>query len=161
MINKIQIIVILLLIPLGGLYWYSETQDITLQEMFFPSFKVMHIGDITHRVEIANTPEERAKGLSGRKVLSDRIDGMLFVFDETAFHQIWMKDMQFPIDIIWISEDLEITQIQKNVYPDSYPMTFRPNVPARYAIETDTHYSDTYGIAPGMKVVLPLKYLED
>ena len=158
--KRLQIAVVLLLIPIGFLYWYSETRDISFRNLLTPGTPIVHIGDITHRVEIANNDEERVKGLSGRTDL-ENVDGMLFVFPDTAFHSIWMKDMLFPIDIIWIGEDLTIINIEKNVSPDSYPRNFRPDRPARYAIETKVHYSDTFGIRPGQVIILPQNYLED
>lgn len=159
--DRIQVILICILIPLGALYWYTNNQDISVREIFLPGTKTMHIADFTLRVDIANSLEERMKGLSGRENLGKNIDGVLFVFDETAYHNIWMKDMKFPIDIIWISEDLKVINVEKNISPDTYPLKFRPDQPARYAIETNTHYSDTFGVRAGMTVKLPLKYLED
>lgn len=150
----------MILIPIGILYWYTETRNISLNNILLPGTPVVHIGNVTHRVEIANTEEERKKGLSGRTELKN-VDGLLFVFPETAFHSIWMKDMLFPIDIIWIGEDLKIINIEKNVTPDTYPRNFRPDQPARYVIETKIHYSDTFGIRPGQEVKLPQNYLED
>ena len=41
-------------------------------------------------------------------------EGMLFVFDHSDKYSFWMKDMNFPIDIIWIGEDLQIVFIKKN-----------------------------------------------
>lgn len=158
--KRLQIATLLLLIPLGFLYWYTNTRDIELRNILTPGTPIVHIGDITHRVEIANTDEELKKGLSGKKNLG-KVDGMLFVFPETAFHQIWMKDMLFPIDIIWIGEDLTIINIERNVSPDSYPRNFRPDRPARYAIETKVHYSDTFGIRAGQVIILPQNYLEN
>jgi uncharacterized protein len=158
--HRIQIALVLLFIPIGLLYWYTETRDISLRNILTPGTPVVHIGDITHRVEIANSEEERKLGLSGRKDMGD-VDGLLFVFPDTAFHSMWMKDMLFPIDIIWIDENLMIINIEKNVSPESYPRNFRPDRPARYAIETKVHYSDTFGILPGQVIVLPQNYLED
>ena len=54
-------------------------------------------------VDIADTSEERAQGLSGREaLLSD--EGMLFIFGESSTHSFWMKEMKFPIDIIFTRE---------------------------------------------------------
>lgn len=158
--NRLQITILLILIPIGILYWYTETRDIPFKDILLPGTPIVHIGDLTHRVEIANTEEERKKGLSGRTDLKN-VDGLLFVFPETAFHSIWMKDMLFPIDIIWIDENLTIINIERNVSPDSYPRIYRPERPARYVIETKIHYSDTFGIRPGQVIKLPQNYLED
>lgn len=82
-------------------------------------------------VDIADSDEERIKGLSGREEQS-----MLFIFPNEDFHGIWMKDMLFPIDIIWIDKDLKIVHIEKNVSPDTYPEIFIPENKALYILET-------------------------
>jgi len=49
---------------------------------------------------------------------------MLFVFEEPKIRSFWMKDMSFPIDIIWVDEGLEIVGIEKRISPNTYPKTF-------------------------------------
>lgn len=58
-------------------------------------------------VELADTMEKKLKGLSGRKNLPEN-KGMLFVFSEPQIQTFWMKDMNFPIDIIWLRENVVI-----------------------------------------------------
>ena len=159
-LNKLQIILISILIPLGALYLYVENKDVSLWDLFIPGASVIRIGNIPIRVEIVNSYEERATGLSGRNSL-EGIDGLLFVFPEADYHAIWMKNMKFPIDIIWISEDLTVISIEKNVTPQSYPNLFRPPRPAKYILETNIHYADTFGIRTGQSVILPKGYLEN
>src|SRR3990167_3839192 len=64
-------------------------------------------------IEIADTSEKRAQGLSNRDSLPED-HGMLFIFDTYQKSAFWMKDMRFPIDIIWIRDDI-IVDITKNV----------------------------------------------
>ena len=161
MINKIQIVTIVLVIPLVALFMYSNSKGISIKEVFLPGVPTMHIGEIPVRVEIANTDAERVKGLSGRKSFSTSADGLLFVFPTTDYHSVWMKDMKFPIDLVWIGEDLKVINVEKNVNPETYPKVFKPARPARYLVETDVHFNDTFGLQAGYDVRLPLKYLED
>jgi len=160
MVNKLQFLIIIAIVVFGSLHLYARSQDVTLWELFLTPISRMHIGEMPLLVEIANSPEERTQGLSGRKKL-EKIDGMLFVYPETDYHRIWMKDMNFPIDIIWIDEDLTVINIERNVHPDTYPNSFKADRPARYAVETNVHFSDTFGLRPGLKVRLPADYLED
>jgi uncharacterized membrane protein (UPF0127 family) len=157
--STIQIVIITLLIPLGFLFQYAKTNDATFSELFFSEVPVLHIGEIPVRIEIADTDSERVRGLSGRNTL-ENIDGLLFIFPTDERHAIWMKDMKFPIDIIWISEDLKVIDITKNATPESYPAVYRPTTSARYALETDVHFSDAFGIAIGQTVQLPEQDLE-
>ncbi len=85
-------------------------------------------------VDLALTEEERVQGLSGRAGLPTDT-GLLFVFDRPDFYSIWMKDMNFSIDILWIDEDLRITHIEKNVSPQTFPKTFSSEVPSRFVLE--------------------------
>lgn len=66
-------------------------------------------------VELADTEERREKGLSGRDSIGEN-EGMLFLFPQKGGYGFWMKEMKFPIDIIWINEG-RIMWIEKNVDP--------------------------------------------
>ncbi|MEK7176049.1 MAG: DUF192 domain-containing protein [Patescibacteria group bacterium] len=99
----------------------------------------LKIGDKTILVEIADTTEKLARGLSGRKSLSPG-SGMLFVFSEIGSYGFWMKDMKFPIDIAWlerIDNSFRIVGIERNVSPESFPHVFYPPVPIKYVVETN------------------------
>jgi len=69
----------------------------------------------TVTVELARTTEEKMRGLSGRTNLKIG-HGMLFVYDRPQPVGIWMKDMRFPLDIIWIRAG-RIVQIEQNAPP--------------------------------------------
>ena len=56
---------------------------------------------VTFEVEVADTPQQRGQGLSGRPQLAAG-NGMLFVYDEAGVRRFWMYDMRFPIDLAWI-----------------------------------------------------------
>ena len=73
------------------------------------------IGDATITAEIANTEAERSSGLGGRDELSTH-EGMLFIFDAPTLPSFWMKDMKFPIDIVWIRAQ-KIIGFAENVDP--------------------------------------------
>lgn len=161
MFDKIQIIFLIIAIPLGVTYWFLNANNISTTDIFYPGTPILHIGDIPIRVRIANTEAERIKGLSGKVEFEKNIGGLFFVFEKPDYHGIWMKNMNFPIDIIWINKELIVVGIEKNVLPESYPKTFRPDEPALYALETETQYADFVGIAVGDVVKLPKGYLED
>lgn len=157
MIHKIQVTIIILLIPFSIFYFYTKSQGVSMTEVFNVSTPVLHIGEIPLRVEIADTDATREKGLSGRKEFPD-VNGILFIFDKPDYHGIWMKDMNFPIDVIWIDENLTVVGITTGLTPESYPDTYRPPTRIKYVVETDTHFADTFGIGVGNKVSLPLGY---
>ncbi|MDP3986859.1 MAG: DUF192 domain-containing protein [Nanoarchaeota archaeon] len=67
-------------------------------------------------VEIASSVEDRERGLSGRESL-DLDKGMFFVFPQERDYGFWMKDMSFPIDLLWIDKEGEIVGLEKNMQP--------------------------------------------
>jgi uncharacterized membrane protein (UPF0127 family) len=64
-------------------------------------FVKLEIGGVSILAEVAQTPQARTKGLSGRESLHES-GGMFFTFDYPDLYGIWMKDMKFPIDIYFI-----------------------------------------------------------
>jgi uncharacterized membrane protein (UPF0127 family) len=111
----------------------------------------VEIGDKIINVEIANTNAKRELGLSGHAPLAD-VQGMLFVFDKSGIYPFWMKDMLFPIDIIWISEDFKIVYIEKNAQINSFPNTFGYDKEARYVLEVNAGFSDNNNLKIGDQV---------
>ena len=73
------------------------------------------IGSKIIEVEIADTVAARARGLSYRDSLGEN-NGLYFIFDSPGNQAFWMKDMNFPIDIIWIKDD-KIVGVAENVMP--------------------------------------------
>jgi uncharacterized membrane protein (UPF0127 family) len=59
---------------------------------------------------------------------------MILVFPSDDKWKIWMKDMQVPIDIVWLNQDRRVVYSVTNVSPDNSD-TFTPDVPARYVVE--------------------------
>ena len=60
-----------------------------------PDGPAVTVGNAVFEVEIADTPQLRTKGLSGRDTLPD-MSGMLFVFESGRTSNFWMKGMRFP-----------------------------------------------------------------
>lgn len=72
--------------------------------------------DVCVRAEIADIPDKREKGLMFRQELAED-QGMFFIFKEEARHGFWMKNVNFPLDIIWIDKDKRIVDIKPNLKP--------------------------------------------
>src|SRR3989338_8541055 len=80
------------------------------------AIKHVCLKDICIEAEIADTDSKRQMGLMFRESLSDN-QGMFFIFENEARHGFWMKNMQFPLDILWIDKDKKIADIRTNVQP--------------------------------------------
>ena len=139
----------------GAVYAYQNYWDDFQVALFGVEDRyVVYIGEATLAVTLADEPAERKQGLSGVKQLDD-LEGKLFLFDTAELHGIWMKEMLFPIDIFWISDDLKVVHIEKDVQPESFPDVFAPTEPARYVLETNAFFADTYRVEVGDTVALP------
>jgi uncharacterized protein len=113
----------------------------------------VYIGDTILPVEVAATEEARNRGLSGRGSLTEG-SGMLFVFEVDNYWGIWMKDMRFSIDIVWLAKDGTIVTVAPEVSPATFPRSFLPQAPARYVLELPAGAAAHYGIAEGGHIVV-------
>jgi uncharacterized membrane protein (UPF0127 family) len=123
-------------------------------EDIYPDIKPMKIAEVEILASVAKSWPDRIKGLSDTPYLPENVV-KLFIFDTPGFHSIWMKDMNYAIDIIWVDDELKIVHIERQVPPESYPGSFVTKVPAKYVIETVSGFVDKYKIALGQEVVLP------
>ena len=108
----------------------------------------IHIGDVPVRVEIADTELLRGRGLSGHAPLKS-FEGMLFLFQEDGYPSFWMKDMLFPIDIVWISREGRIVHAIEGLSPDTYPTTFKTPEVARYVLELPAGFLEAHRVKTG------------
>ncbi len=122
----------------------------------YPMTVPMQIGTVSVQASVAESWPDRIKGLSGTPYLPPEVV-KLFVFDSLAYHSIWMKDMNYAIDIIWVDEQNQIVHIAKSVPPESFPETFSPPKPALYVIEAVAGFADEHALAVGTPVILPVQ----
>lgn len=109
------------------------------------------VGDAVVAVELADSQEERMRGLSQRTHLPEGT-GLLFDFKGEGEWAIWMKDMNFPIDIVWANDT--VVTVVHDVSPDTYPQTFAPTLPVRYVLELPAGYAAAHGIVEGSSFVV-------
>lgn len=103
-------------------------------------------------VYLVDTEEKRIKGLGGLSSIP-RGYGMFFIFDNLGYQSIWMKDMLFSVDIVWIDENNQIVHIEKNISPDTYPKIFTAPVKASFVLELNAGISESYNLRMGEKVI--------
>lgn len=133
------------------IFWFAILAVIFGFAVYFSkkdNSSVVFINGARIEVEIAESLSERTRGLSGREALGQN-EGMFFVFDEPGYYSFWMKDMKFPIDIIWIANDKKIIDITKNAAPKSYPSVFKPAGLAQYVLEVNAGFADKREIKIG------------
>ena len=104
-------------------------------------------------VEVADTVEKRSLGLGKRSYLENGW-GMLFVFEKRKQHGFWMKDMQFPLDIIWL-DNHRIVHILRNVQPaksGDIPPVMTPPVSGNFVLEIDSGRVDELKLQVGQRL---------
>lgn len=101
------------------------------------------------RVEIASTIEQRAQGLMFREKLGKN-EGMLFLFDEPAYHAMWMKNTPLPLSVAFVDGNGHILNIL-DMEPHTLDQYYAAG-PALYAIETNKGWFAQRSIKPGDKV---------
>lgn len=118
------------------------------------------IKETTFSVELPKTDKEREKGLSGRKSLADN-KGMLFNFETNDFHRFWMRDMQLPLDMLFI-KDTKIVTIYENVpapatsVENANPPVYLPSEPVNRILELSAGTVKKLGIKQGDTVTIEL-----
>lgn len=101
-------------------------------------------------IEIAETDEERARGLMGRRQMGyDR--GMLFIFDETNTSGFWMKNTPMPLDIVFVGPDSQVVSIARRTTPFSEE-TIEPEGPKRFVVEVRAGFADRYDLSDSTRI---------
>lgn len=115
----------------------------------------LHVGGTSFEVTVLRSPEQLQKGLSGTDSLP-RGRAMLFVFPHDDKWGIWMKDMNYAIDIVWLDSERRVVHLVKDAQPSSYPKTtFTPEKDSCYVIELPNGTIEQTGITIGEQADLP------
>ncbi len=128
-------------------------------DTFNPATSTVILKNKVIHVDLALTGEEQTKGLSIKNTMKED-EGMLFIFKTSEKYPFWMKDMKFPIDIIWINSDHKIVHIEKNLQPCILFLlcpTYSPNADSLYVLEVVSNYTNKNNISVGDKVDFNLK----
>ncbi len=120
----------------------------------YPDTIPLVIGPVMVQASVADTLAKRIKGLSDTPFLPENVV-KLFAFGVPGNHSIWMKDMNYALDIIWAAEGGEIVHIEENVSPDTFPTSFSSPEPAWFVVEANAGFVEKHAIVIGDEVVLP------
>lgn len=121
--------------------------------------KTLKVGDSSLSVEIADSPQKRAKGLANRDSLESN-SGMLFVFPTEKKYQFWMKSVKIPLDFIFIRKG-KVVDILKDIQPPPSPDTpdseltlYAPVIEVDMVLEVPAGYILDHNIQVGDSVAL-------
>ncbi|HJP80894.1 MAG TPA: DUF192 domain-containing protein [Candidatus Saccharimonadales bacterium] len=119
----------------------------------------VRIGDGVYKARVANTDTSRTAGLSDTPSLRQD-EALLMVYPNDDKHPIWMKEMNYPLDIVWLNKDKKVVYIVKNAPPDSYPEKFEPKEPARYVLELPAGAVSEKTISIGISAAFDENHIE-
>jgi len=119
---------------------------------YFTKFGSIEIDNKKFKIEIANDDWELQNGLSGRKKLKTN-DGMFFIFPKSDYYVFWMKNMKFPIDILWIDGGKIVDIKEKAPVPTTnFVEQYLSEQPAMYVLEINSGLVEKYGFKVGDKI---------
>ncbi len=166
-----QLKILLYLLLVGGMLYYIQYRyglfDISLDkaivineggekedtlELLNSEGKRVHVD-----VEVVDTEQLRAQGLSNREELGD-YQGMLFVFESKGAYPFWMKDMHIALDLIYIDETFYIVDILEEISPctEDECVSFLPSEPFKYVLEVNSGFSKLNKINIGNAVIFDI-----
>lgn len=152
-------ILIFIAIFFGIIFWSLASEDITTQAPYYVKKLTlqttnMEINGIKIQAEVAKSEKDRTKGLSGRLSMPEN-RGMLFVFDQPGVYTITMRDMKFPIDIIWIMDNKVVDLTSGAQVPDVNTNTvpeYQPRKEVNYILEVNSEFISRNNIRIGDEV---------
>jgi len=113
------------------------------------SANYIRVNNCQFKIEIADTSQERFLGLGKREKICQNC-GMLFEFSEKGEYSFCMRDMKFPLDIIWILDDNAVS-VAKDV-PCKFKGEINPHVLADKVLELNAGTAEKCGIKKGDKI---------
>jgi hypothetical protein len=128
------------------------------RETSTPAYPTAEVAIGIHRieVEVADTPERRSRGLSGRSRLAEG-RGMVFPYARAERYGFWMQGMHFDIDIVWIRGDriVDVSSRVPHDPPGELPV-YRPREPADLVLEVPSGTAEGLGWRIGDRVTVDL-----
>ena len=120
--------------------------------------------------DLAITDDQKTKGLAIKDNLKEN-ESMLFVSQEPSRQSFWMKDMKFPIDIIWLDSNGTVVHIEHNLQPCVSILntgssilncpTYTPDKDSLYVLETIAGFSQKHDVKIGTNIDFYLVSLDE
>jgi len=101
----------------------------------------------TVSIEVANTLEQRERGLMFRKHLDDDA-GMIFIFEDSRPQNFWMHNTEIPLDMIFVDSSFRIIGIVANAAPETDTLRGVDGA-SQYVLEVNGGFCAKHGIKPG------------
>lgn len=119
----------------------------------------IRVDDVVVQVQIADTEPRRVLGLMHQNELPYD-QGMIFIFDSVGQYSLWMRNVQFPLDMIWFDKDGVVVHIEERVPPCLTALeamtcpSIAPEVDALYILEATGGFVEMHNIQLGSQLYL-------
>jgi uncharacterized protein len=157
-VHKIKVLlpIIIATIVLGIFGVMYMPQSVKNKNLDF-SIGMIRINNNTIKVEIADTPSDRQRWLTFREDKLPFDSAMLMVYDKLDLYSLWLLNIRFNLDLIWINNYGDVVYIAKNVSGcqntlDASYCTYKNTKPARYIIAASAGFIDIHKISNDTKV---------
>ena len=142
--KKLGLFILVVVIAISGLVYLVNLT---------PNTRAIKIGTNRLNLLVAKTTYQQQKGLGAIKSIPAN-SGMLFVFDQPQYECFWMKGMNFPLDMIWLTGEGTVNHIETNIAPDTFPQAFCDPQKSSYVIELNAGESIKLGLRLGQVINL-------
>jgi uncharacterized membrane protein (UPF0127 family) len=109
---------------------------------------VAKVCDKSLNLKVASTPRSQAAGYMDSEYAPTEKQGILFIYDEPLPLSFWMKNVKFPLDIIFFDSDLNYisheTMMPHNGEDDDSLPRYASKKPARFAVEVCSGWCNKY-----------------
>jgi len=160
-VNTYKIFKLRFFLIITGLVFLISLGGITFGKINDKSFAHIIIKGNNFYVEIATTPFQHSRGLSGRKSLLPGT-GMLFLFGDERVRTFWMKDCFVPLDIAFIDANWRIISIKRMTVwfdpGDPNQREYSSDKPCSYVLEVPAGELKNTGVKAGDRVKAILFY---
>jgi len=151
--KKILLVIAILLIVIGAIR-FTQGYLKGKEPFLFKKTPIVTINDHNFKVAVAASQKEQEIGLSETKSLQQD-QGMIFLFQKPDYYSFWMRNMKFPIDIIYISNDTVVTiknDVQTPKNNNDNLTIYTPTKPSDKVLEIQAGLSEKYNFKNGDKV---------
>jgi uncharacterized membrane protein (UPF0127 family) len=116
----------------------------------------LRLGNSIFHAQLAKDEASREKGLGGTRSLESG-NAMILAFSSDNTWQIWMKGMNYPLDIVWLDKDKKVIDIVKDApFENGELSEFTPAASARYVVELPAGTVVRDGISVGTQAYFDL-----
>lgn len=141
------IIAVVILGILGLLFIPSSIKNTKID---FPK-GTLRIDNNTILAEVADTPAARQRWLTFRDDKLPLDSALILVYNKPDLYSLWLLNIQFNVDLLWLDEKGNVVYIVKNASPCKTPLdaaqcTYKNTRPAKYILAATAGFVDHYNI---------------